>query len=457
MGFNRLDLEERSRRLMALLVAFISVPALFGFSIYHLTAGVFTSGLVILPLGVSMAMAPFQLRSIREAKNVFRANLVLGGLMLAYVFFISPPHGHEALWLYVYPVTCFFLLGKKEGLLFSLTLFGISMLIVAYFTLSPPPVPFDSSFLGRFSLVYLMLCGCSYSYESVRTMFRKKMEQKQQELMQEKEKLAVSKRAAEAASAAKSEFLANMSHELRTPLNHIIGFTQLLTDDRAGRISDQQKEYLEYVLQSGNHLLSLISSMLDLIHMEKGRLRLDRSEVDLKRLLEDTLLAARQDATSGAVRLTWDLGELPAVIVADERKIRQVVQNLLSNAVKFTPEGGAVHLTALRKAAANVQDSASPRMKEGLTGLRGECIEITVSDTGIGIDRKYLEKIFDPFEQVESSASRKYKGSGLGLALTRSFTELHGGKVWAESEGEGKGSMFRVVIPFSKRGKTTAV
>ena len=260
---------------------------------------------------------------------------------------------------------------------------------------------------------------------------------------------------AEAASSAKSEFLANMSHELRTPLNHIIGFTELLVDKKAGHLNPTQKEYLSDVLSSSYHLLSLINDILDLSKVEAGKLNLEPAEMNLRSLLENSLNMVKEKALNHGIGLEVHYGEAPETIIADERKLKQVMYNLLSNAVKFTPDRGRIHLSAFhligdngvfkRQNGDEFHFSGSPADRPK---IHGDLIGVSVSDTGIGIAPENLMRIFDPFEQVDSSASRKYKGTGLGLSLTRRFVELHGGRIWAESEGEGKGSTFRFILPF---------
>ena len=268
------------------------------------------------------------------------------------------------------------------------------------------------------------------------------------------EDLVKAKDAAEAASRAKSEFLANMSHELRTPLNHIIGFTELVLDKQCGNLNEKQGEYLNDALQSSRHLLSLINDILDLSKVEAGKLELNLAEIPLRMLLEGSLNMVKEKALKHRIRLLTDMDGIPEVIQADERKLKQILYNLLSNAVKFTPDGGSVVLSArylLKKEGhwmtRNGQRSVLP-LEVREDGKRpADLIYISVQDTGIGIKGEDLQRIFDPFEQADNSASRRYQGTGLGLSLTKRLVELHGGRIWAESEGEGKGSKFILLIP----------
>jgi signal transduction histidine kinase len=239
---------------------------------------------------------------------------------------------------------------------------------------------------------------------------------------------------AEAANAAKSEFLANMSHELRTPLNHIIGFTELLVDRRFGDINEQQNEYLTDILTSSRHLLDLINDILDIARVESGRMELELGEVDLKELLESSLTIVREEAGKKGIGVSTSLGELPSCVRADERKLRQVVYNLLSNAVKFTPDGGTIKM----EAGLSDADDNPEQIRE---------LHICITDSGIGLEPEDLERIFEPFERVEETYSKKYQGTGLGLALSRKIVQLHGGKIWAESEGKGRGSRFCLSLP----------
>ena len=260
------------------------------------------------------------------------------------------------------------------------------------------------------------------------------------------------RRKAEEANQAKSEFLANMSHELRTPLNHIIGFTELVADGHLGDLNDAQAEYLGDVLKSSRHLLSLINDILDLSKVEAGKMCLNAAPMYIGALIEDSFVTVRETARKQNIQLVQKLGELPTMIKADERMLRQIIYNLLSNAVKFTPENGTVTLTARSYAEGRwpAELDVQPRTAPGNgTGHRanGPWLEIAVQDTGIGIGAADLQRIFNPFDQADGSATRKFEGTGLGLALTRKFVALHGGRLWAESSGKNKGSIFRLVIP----------
>jgi two-component system, sensor histidine kinase len=267
------------------------------------------------------------------------------------------------------------------------------------------------------------------------------------------------KETAEAANLAKSEFLANMSHELRTPLNHIIGFTELVVDNHFGELNDQQREFLSDVLRSSRHLLSLINDILDLSKVEAGKIELSLSEVNLREMLTNSLSMVREKTLNNGIKLETAINGIPDTARVDERKLKQIVYNLLSNAVKFIPEGGKVVLAArtvegVVRSGQRWDDIEEMQVFEQLPGNEqpngftvNKCIEFSVSDSGIGINAENQDRIFNAFEQVDGSSSRRYEGTGLGLSLTRKLVELHGGKIWVESEGENQGSIFRFIIP----------
>jgi signal transduction histidine kinase len=229
----------------------------------------------------------------------------------------------------------------------------------------------------------------------------------------------------EIANKHKSEFLANMSHELRTPLNAIIGFSEALLEKMFGEINEKQKDYLQDIHSSGQHLLSLINDILDLAKVEAGRMELNLGTFDLPAAIANALMLIRERAMRHGIGVSVEVDSRMGELNADERKLKQILLNLLSNAVKFTPEGGKIKVVARQ-----VDD----------------IVEIAVSDMGIGIALKDQATVFEEFKQVGSDYTRKAEGTGLGLALTRKFVELHGGTIRLESE-PGKGSTFTFTLP----------
>jgi signal transduction histidine kinase len=227
----------------------------------------------------------------------------------------------------------------------------------------------------------------------------------------------------ETASRHKSDFLANMSHELRTPLNAVIGFSEVLHEQMFGELNERQLAYVDDVLAAGKHLLSLINDVLDLAKIEAGRMELELSEVAIPEVLRSAVSLNSERAGREGVELSLTTEPAEITITADERRVRQIVLNLVSNAVKFTPADGRVDVSA------HVENGH---------------VEVGVADTGPGIAPEDRETIFEEFEQT--SEGRKAEGTGLGLPLSRRLVELHGGRLWVESE-VGKGSTFRFTIP----------
>lgn len=239
------------------------------------------------------------------------------------------------------------------------------------------------------------------------------------------QRLEIATRNLEAANRHKSEFLASMSHELRTPLNAVIGFSEVLQASMFGPLNEKQSEYVNDILESGRHLLSLINDILDLSKIEAGRTELELSTFDLAAAIENAIVLTKERALRRGLRLDRQLAPDLGLVQADERKLKQVLVNLLSNAVKFTPEGGTITLSASRSL---------------------EAVTLSVRDTGIGIAPNDQKLIFEEFRQVGNDYTSKQEGTGLGLTLARRFVELHGGRLWVES-ALGQGSTFSLTIP----------
>ncbi|HEX6528592.1 MAG TPA: ATP-binding protein [Burkholderiales bacterium] len=235
----------------------------------------------------------------------------------------------------------------------------------------------------------------------------------------------------EVANQHKSEFLANMSHELRTPLNAIIGFSEVLTERMFGEVNEKQLEYLKDIHESGRHLLSLINDILDLSKIEAGRMELELATFSVPGALGNAVTLIRERAQRHGIALALEVDERLGNFVGDERKFKQIMLILLSIAVKFTPDGGRVEVCAKK--------------------LDGH-LEVEVRDTGIGIAPDDQALVFEEFRQVGRDGARKAEGTGLGLALTKRFVELHGGSIGLQSE-PGKGSNFRFTLPLSGGAK----
>ena len=237
----------------------------------------------------------------------------------------------------------------------------------------------------------------------------------------------------ERANQSKDRFLASMSHELRTPLNGIIGFAEFLSDGKPGSINDKQKEYLGDILNSGRHLLHLINDMLDLVKVQAGKVELSTERFSLREAIGEVCAGVRPIAETKRIAVKVEVAPGLDFVTLDQQRFKQILYNLLSNALKFTDDGGHVGVEAT---------------------LHGkDRLQLAVSDDGIGIRSEDIGRLFTEFEQLETGTARRFGGTGLGLALTRSLVTLHGGEIGVESEF-GKGSTFRVTLPLIVAGES---
>jgi signal transduction histidine kinase/HAMP domain-containing protein len=257
---------------------------------------------------------------------------------------------------------------------------------------------------------------------------------------------------AEEANRAKSYFLANMSHELRTPLNAIMGFSQLMINGMTGILTEEQVDFLKDIDSSGKHLLTLINDILDLSKVEAGKMELDPTEFGIGDLIERCLVMFKENSVKQGVAVELDIDESLVRMVADETKLMQVMVNLLSNAFKYTPDRGRVCVTARRALPLEYGVYGDQRGKAPLFQPRypelSYYLEVRVRDTGPGIRVVDIPKLFQPFQQIETTLAEKRPGTGLGLNLCKKYIELQGGRIWVETE-LGKGSTFAFVIPAS--------
>ena len=295
-----------------------------------------------------------------------------------------------------------------------------------------------------------ILVNTAYALESATLydMLRDHMLNLEQKVEERTKELQRARQQAEAANQAKSAFLANMSHELRTPLNATIGFTDVVLSKSVGPLNVAQEEYLGYVFQSSKHLLDLINDILDLSKVEADKMELNLSDVAIRKLLSNSLIMVKELAHRSGVKIKEEFSsDIPATVRIDERKVKQIIYNLLSNAIKFTPAGGSVTISVC----ASIEWPELPTGIHATPAKKGDGSQqflwITISDTGLGLKRDDLERIFKPFEQADNTETRDFEGTGLGLALARKLLELHGGTIWAESPGLGEGSAFHLILP----------
>jgi len=275
----------------------------------------------------------------------------------------------------------------------------------------------------RLALVAILLVG-SYAFARIGARTLRQREQLAVALGQVEAK----SREVEIATRHKSEFLANMSHELRTPLNAIIGFSDVLRQQMFGDVNSKQREYLDDIRSSGQHLLSLINDILDLSKVEAGKMDLQVTRFSLPEALQSVVMMVRERAMARGIRMTTTIDPEIGQVEADERMVKQVVLNLLTNAVKFTPSGGQIELRA---------------------GPDGDGVVVSIRDTGVGIAAADQARVFEEFAQARGGATPEQEGTGLGLTLSRKLVELHGGKIWLESE-VGAGSTFTFTLPLAR-------
>jgi len=271
-------------------------------------------------------------------------------------------------------------------------------------------------------------------------------------------------RRTEQASRFKSEFVGTMSHELKIPLNAIIGFSELLREENLGPLNEKQQRYVNHVLTGARHLLGLINDIVDLAKVEAGRLDMQREPLHLPHALKASVESIRPQAEAKGLHLTLNMDDDLPALTADPVRFSQILYNLLTNAIDVTPSGGHLTLSAHSvQSSGPAATSAEPFRAQGEPSSgpepltmnhkqHGDFVEIAVQDTGIGIRVEDLPKLFQESTPLDALLGRRYRGTGLGFALTKKLVELHGGQIWAKSAGEGQGSTFVILLPVNGPG-----
>jgi signal transduction histidine kinase len=416
------ELEEVRQRIRTFLISHVIGPPL-GFVIagYLLFSNPSMAAIVSTAGVLLFGAYPFLLRWTGAIRW-----LSLGSILqfIFLIFFMSYHYGgitSPALpWAIAVPIVCvFFLEGRTRYI--GLAALGVGYAVMTALYTSGfhfPQTPLAGENMAWVTLVS-MLCAAAYATGmslAYVDLYNASLD-----------RLRLAKEEAERANFAKSEFLANMSHELRTPLNAIIGFSQIIGSEMLGPVGHQNyRSYGADIERSGTHLLDIINDILDVAKIEAGKMEFEETSFELYPLIDESLTIVRTLATDNGVTLTEGTREKDFTLVADRRMLKQMAINLLTNAIKFTPNGGTTDITTL-------------------TNSEGDLL-ITVSDSGIGIAPSDLDRILEPFEQVEDSKSRSRGGVGLGLPLTRKMAELHGGSLLIASE-EGGGTRVTIRIP----------
>jgi signal transduction histidine kinase len=267
------------------------------------------------------------------------------------------------------------------------------------------------------------------------------MDEAYRELSDKNERLNAAVERMQEVDRLKSNFLATVSHELRTPLTSVIGYSEMLIEGLAGALNPEQKEYVQIIMEKGDHLLQLITGILDVSRVDSGPLRLSREALQLAEMSTGILSAMAPLARRKRVELRLEARERVPRVHGDRERLRQVLIHLVSNAIKFTPEGGRIVISL--EAGGLSRDE---ELRENAAAPAG--VRLRVADSGIGIAPEKQVRIFEPFFQVDQSSTREYGGTGLGLTLVKSYIEAHGGHVWVDSE-LGRGSAFTVTLPVS--------